>query len=106
MLRWSGASLFHRTEGAETTPGRTSPLTPATNRQLPRWLKTRTRSPFSIPRDRASSACRNSVVQVCPCADGWLPKVEFMLSWLLAEISSNGKRARNSGAPSRDSMGG
>ena len=89
----------------EPRPAAPRRSTLATNVQLPRWLKTRTRSPFPIPRARASSSCRNKVA-VCRSAESSLPKVEFILSWLLAEISSSGKRARNSGAPSRDSMGG
>src|ERR1700735_3172136 len=101
----SGDSLFQRTDGALTTPDRTSQSTEATRVQLPRALKTLTRSPLSIPRGSASALFRNKV-EVWRCVQDWLPNAEFILSWLLAEIISSGNFDRNSSAPRRDSVGG
>src|SRR5580693_9415332 len=104
-LRDSGASLFQRSDGAHTTPDRTSPSTSATNVQLPRALNIRTLSPLMIPRGSASSRCNRST-EVWRWVQVWLPKVEFMLSWLLAEIISSGNFECRSAEPKRDSVGG
>src|SRR5579885_606524 len=62
---------------------------PGDEQAEPRSLKTRTWSPEAIDRGAASSAHRcNS--EVCRSVEARLPKVEFMLSSFLGEMSSKG----------------
>src|SRR5437879_12379583 len=53
-LRPSAVSFLHHTESATTTPSRALSLTRALAVSEPRSLKTRTASPFAIPRAEAS----------------------------------------------------
>src|SRR5207249_8348899 len=103
-LQPSAVSFLHHTESATTTPSRALSLTRALAVSEPRSLKTRTASPFAIPRAEASPGwISRPGSPASAIAKGMLAKDELRKCRLGGEMIASGYFFAGSGFDCTDS---
>src|SRR2546427_11927620 len=105
-LRRSDVSFLHHTESATTTPSRALSLTRALAVSEPRSLKTRTTSPFAIPRAAASPGWISRLGSPASAiAKGMLAKDELRKFRFGREMIASGDLPAGAGVDCADSRG-